>query len=267
MSNITRANVSYSLNQPLNLDAPYPIVAKRAPTTADKAPIGQEWVFTTSNAVYFLTSIVNNSANWTLVTTGGAGVFSSLTVNPGPTNLSTVGNGAVNIGNAANTAAVTITVGTGNFSVVGGGNTIGIGNDVAANTVTIGSTVGASSTTINAGTGAIFLQAAGAVGVATASGTAASPTATVVINKRVGQANYTGFTTAAAATQVFVITNSAILATNSPIIVTASNLGANDAQMTVTRVVPSVGSVSVSVKNNGAAALNGDVNINFWVLN
>ena len=44
MSNITRANVSYSLNQPLNLDAPYPIVARRDLGTADKAPIGQESV-------------------------------------------------------------------------------------------------------------------------------------------------------------------------------------------------------------------------------
>ena len=50
-------------------------------------------------------------------------------------------------------------------------------------------------------------------------------------------------------------------------LVTASNLGANDAQMTVTRVVPALGSLTVTVKNNGAAALNGDVNLNFWVVN
>ena len=326
MSNITRANVSYSLNQPLNLDAPYPIVARRDPGTADKAPIGQEWVNTVTNSVFFLTSIANNAANWVNIA-GGAGVFSSLTVNPGPTNLSTVGVGAVNIGNAANTSAVTITSGAGGVSIVGGGNTISIGADGAANTVdigsatgdavlslnagtggatlttvngaitinsgtgalgistdaaattlsiatgaavkllTVGSTNGASATTIQAGTAGIDLSAAGNVQVVNGSATAASPTATLILNKRVGQAKFTGFTTAAAASQAFTIQNTTINSGATPIIVTAGNLGANNALMTLVGVVVGVGEVVVTLTNNGTQALNGDVNINFWVLN
>jgi hypothetical protein len=37
--------------------------------------------------------------------------------------------------------------------------------------------------------------------------------------------------------------------------------------MTVQRVNPGAGSFTVTTKNNGAAALNGDVFISFWVLN
>ena len=343
MSNITRANVSYALNQPLNLDAPYPIVAKRDPGTADKAPIGQEWVNTTANTVFFLTSVANNAANWVNIS-GGAGVFSSLTVNPGPTNLSTVGVGAVSIGNAANTSAVTITSGTGGVAIVGGGNTISIGNDAAANTVNIGSNTGAAATTINSGTGAITLSPAntgtivlgtatqtGAISIGVSTGTqsiniadatgataaivnmaagvgststitmgtttaasaltlnagttggitllsggnvsmaeaaqsAASPTASVTINARVGNATFTGFTTAAAASQVFTITNS-VVATNSSLLVTLGNIGTNDAEMTVQRVQKTAGSFIVTAKNNGGAALNGDVTISFWIFN
>ena len=44
------------------------------------------------------------------------------------------------------------------------------------------------------------------------------------------------------------------------------NKGANDAQMTVTRVEPAAGSFIVTGTNNGAAALNGDVIISFWIL-
>ncbi|MCF1193205.1 hypothetical protein LRR18_16570, partial [Mangrovimonas sp. AS39] len=95
--------------------------------------------------------------------------------------------------------------------------------------------------------------------------TQASPTATAVINANVGRATFTGFTTAAAGVQVFVITNS-IITTSSCILVTACNEGANDAQMTITRVTRAAGSLSVTLTNNGAAAVNGNVAINFWVL-
>jgi hypothetical protein len=93
----------------------------------------------------------------------------------------------------------------------------------------------------------------------------ASPTAAVTLNVNVGQATFTGFTTAAAASQVFTITNS-LIDTDSKVIVTACNEGSNDAQMTVMRVKRLSGSMEVTLKNNGAAALNGNVGINFWVL-
>lgn len=151
---------AYSVGQPLNQIFPLPIIAKRVPTTADKAQLGRLWVYPATNQAWVLTSIVANSATWEAIS-GGAGVFSSLTVNPGPTALSTVGNGAVSIGNATNTGAITLTVGTGNMAVVGGGNTISIGNDAAANTVVIGSTTAASTLTLDTPVGTPVVAANG----------------------------------------------------------------------------------------------------------
>ena len=82
-----------------------------------------------------------------------SGVFSSLTVNPGPTNLSTVGNGTVTIGNSANTGAIAIEVGTGELNINGNGNPINIGNDNAANFITIGNTNANSAVSIEGGLG------------------------------------------------------------------------------------------------------------------
>ena len=160
-----------SLYQPLATVFRAPIVAKRAPTANDiNYSLGQVWIFPTNNAAFILTSVLAGAATWQDVS-GAAGVFTSLTVNPGPTNLSTVGNGAVSIGNAGNTGAITLTVGTGNMSIVGGGHTVGIANDAAANIVTVGSTSGAASLTLQAGTGNMSL-ATSATGTITA-GTAA----------------------------------------------------------------------------------------------
>src|SRR5277367_3444642 len=88
--NNLRPDAAYGLSSPLINTPPQPIVASRAPTVNDKAPIGQEWVFPSANQVYFLSSITNNSSNWLLVeTSGGAGVFNSVTsatfVNAGTT--------------------------------------------------------------------------------------------------------------------------------------------------------------------------------------
>src|SRR5947207_829775 len=125
MSSVQYNQVAYGLSQALIGLFPAPIVSNaQSPTTANLAQIGTIWINKSTNQPYILTSIVSNLANWQLLEAGGgAGVFSSLVVNPGPTSLSTVGNGAVSIGNATNTGAITITSGTGNFSLVGGGNT------------------------------------------------------------------------------------------------------------------------------------------------
>jgi len=150
--------VGYGLSQPLPLIFPVPIVAKRAPTGADLKQIGQLWIQPTNtagtavNGAWVLTSIINNTANWENIG-GAAGVFTSLTVNPGPTNLSTVGNGAVTIGNATNTGAITMSVGTGNFAVNGNGNTIHIGTDAAANGIVLGTTTNGATMFIAGGNG------------------------------------------------------------------------------------------------------------------
>lgn len=153
-----RPIIDYGFTQALQQVFPTPIVAKRAPTTADKAQLGTLWVQpvntsgTAVNSAWVLTSIISNSATWSDIS-GGAGSFTTLTVNPGPTNLSTSGNGAVSIGNSSNTGAITLTVGSGNMSVVGAGHTITIGNDAAANLVTVGSSTAGALTTLVGGNG------------------------------------------------------------------------------------------------------------------
>jgi len=140
---------------------------------------------------------------------------------------------------------------------------VNIGTGAAARPVTVGSTNTTSATTIQSGTGGISLEAAGIVDVVPAVDSQAAATSTVDAN--VGVSTFTGLTTASAAAQVFTITNS-VCTVGSGILVSASNLGANDAQMTVTRVTPGAGSFTVTLTNSGAAALNGDVLITFWIL-
>jgi hypothetical protein len=148
---------------------------------------------------------------------------------------------------------------------------VNLGTGAAAKTVVVGSTNTTSTTTIQSGTGGIALATgaiaanAGSVSVAPLTATVASPTAAATMDRRVGRATFTGFTTASAASQVFTITNATVIA-NSGIFVTAQNAGGNDAQMTITRVKPAVGSFEVTLRNDGAAALNGDVIITFWVI-
>ena len=171
-----------------------------------------------------------------------------------------IGTGAaarsITIGNITDAASVTLNCGTGGVSV---------GASATAHTTTVGSTNTTSTTTIQAGTGGIGLSAAGAVSMTPATNSVAG--VAITLNARVGQATFTGQTTGAGASQEFTINNSAIAAATTAIFVTAANLGANDAQMTVTRVVPSAGAVVVTLTNHGAAALNGDVHITFWVIN
>ena len=155
MSNNQVLNTAYSLGQgPLSPIFPPPISSIRAPTANDIGyPIGQVWVVKGGSAAYLLVNVAAGAATWLSIAGGAAGVFTALTVNPGPTNLSTVGNGAVTIGNATNTGAVTISVGTGNFALNGNGHTIGIGSDATAgNVINIGNNTGGTTVAINGGT-------------------------------------------------------------------------------------------------------------------
>lgn len=90
----------------------------------------------------------------------------------------------------------------------------------------------------------------------------ASPTAAVTSSVIKGAVTFTGFTTASAASQEFTFTNT-LIAAGDAIMVTACTQGANDAQMTVTRVITAAGSFVVTLTNNGAASVNGDCVITF----
>lgn len=92
----------------------------------------------------------------------------------------------------------------------------------------------------------------------------ATPTVDVDIANDIsrGYATFTGFTTASAASQEFGL-NSDLIAEGAGVLISASNGGVNDAQMTVTRVEVDDGALTVTLTNNGAAALSGDVIISF----
>jgi hypothetical protein len=147
-----------------------------------------------------------------------------------------------------------------------GGSVSVVATEAAADAIVLNASNAAGGIDLLTGGGEISISSAGNVSMVAATDTQASPSATAVINARVGAATFTGFTTASAAPEVFTITNSVVTAT-SQIFVSAANEGANDAQMTVTRVLRGAGTFDVTLTNNGAAALNGNVTITFWVLN
>ena len=163
-------NISYGLTQPLNVEAQLPIVAKRAPANTDFAQIGTIWVQTTTNEYWVLTSIVANVATWTTFGGGGAGLFTSLTVNPGNATI-TAGNLAVTAGSI--TAGTTITAGTGITATTG--NIVATAGQVdAGTTITAGTGITATTGNITATTGNIVSSAGNLV--ATAGGVSAGTT-------------------------------------------------------------------------------------------
>lgn len=144
-----------------------------------------------------------------------------------------------------------------------GGSVVLVATEAAADAIVLNSSNAAGGIDILTGGGSIDLSSAGSVTMVAGTDTQAGATCTV--NKNVFAATYTGFTTAAAASQVFTLTNSVITAT-SQVILTLCNEGANDAQMTVQRVNRGTGSMTITAKNNGAAALNGNVTITGWII-
>jgi len=194
---------------------------------------------------------IDGAPGGSLVVNGAGGTFSIHNINAALDVYT--GTGALTISNDA--AATTVSLGTG----------------AAAKTVTVGSLTTTSSLTLRSGTGGIGLATGattpGLVGITPGTATAASPTASVTVNSRVIAATFTGFTTAAAGTQAFTITSSAILST-SAIFVTVTNASAgNSAKMTLTGVTQAVGSIVVNTTNNGAQALDSTVYVNVWILN
>lgn len=138
--------------------------------------------------------------------------------------------------------------------------------EATADAIVLNSSNAAGGIDLLSGGGEISIASSGNVTLEPATDTAASPTASVTINARVFKATFTGFTTAAAASQAFTITNSAHTA-GAGVFVTVANAGSNDAQMTLNRVnVETAGTIIVDTTNNGAAALNGNVIITGFVI-
>lgn len=152
------------------------------------------------------------------------------------------------------------------IDIIATGSSVNIqATEAIANAITINASNAAGGVDISTGGGSIDLSSAGSVTMVAGTDTQASPTATATINKNVFAATFTGFTTASAASQTFTITNS-VASTSSQLLLSIANEGANDAQMTIQRVKRLAGSIEVYTKNNGAAALNGNVTITGWII-
>jgi len=96
-------DVAYGVGDALIPLAPLPIIARRDPTSNDLAQLGTTWVTETTGAVWILSQVVANSANWvTSPVIGGVGVFTSLEVTSG--NL-LVDLGGINVGSGAFTVS------------------------------------------------------------------------------------------------------------------------------------------------------------------
>jgi len=129
--------------------------------------------------------------------------------------------------------------------------------------ITIEASHAAGGIDILAGTGGITLDSDGFIDMVPVADSQAA--AAVTINANVGVGTFTGLTVASAASQVFTVTNS-LCTTTSAILCTMANVGTNDAQMSITRVEPKAGSFEVTCINEGAAALNGDCILTFWII-
>lgn len=210
MSVIPLRNNNYGFPTPLSAYPPFPIISQRVPTTHDFAQIGTEWVYVPGNAVYILTSIVSNLANWQLLlTSGAAGSFTTL-VSTGQFNLDTVAVGVNTLGNLNGATSISELVGTGgwsadgvgasNFAIgastVGGTITVGgagmtgaltFGNSTAGQTVSIASAINAGAQIVNIANGASAANST--VNILSGNGSAGVQTLNLVTGTRAGVVN------------------------------------------------------------------------------
>lgn len=175
-------NINYGFSQPLNQAFPIPVIANRAPTANDIGyPLLTLWDDKPANAVFILTSVASGAATWLDLTgAGGAGVFTSLLVNPGPTiivgntSVNTAGAGTTDIAGTTSTGDVTVGFGSGTVHIGGGTGAVDIGSDTG--NVTIGTNSSSGIITVGAGTGATVI---GSGGGSTTIGTIAGGTGVV----------------------------------------------------------------------------------------
>lgn len=206
MSTRSINQTSYGLSQALINDAQVPTLALRAPTTSDKAQIGNIWVDQPTNAAYILTSVVNNVANWEAVGGGGAGLTFSTDVGdaaPAANVIDIAGGTNINTAGAGNVVTINldenVTI-TGNFSTTAGN--VLLPNTNAGGTegiISFGGTrfinnIGTDNTFVGSGAGNLALTTANySVGVGTnALSSLTTATQSTAIGYQAGQLTTTG---------------------------------------------------------------------------
>jgi len=197
------------------------------------------------------------------VALGSTNTTSATTVQAGTGALTIDGLGIIDV-DAAGALSLNSDGGVINIGDDADAQNMNIGTGAAARVIQIGNATGATEVEITGGSAGITLTPTLGIMTAEPLETSDAGVATTASGNLIS-CTFTGQTTASAAEEEFTITNT-IITVGSAIFATASNIGANDAQMTVTRVFPKAGSVVVTLTNYGAAALNGDVIINLWVI-
>ena len=175
------------------LTLPVAITTPGSLTTTTTLTVGTNL---TVNGTITVTGAETFSGNVTIGGTLGVTGLTTLAAltQVGTANINASGTAATSIGNS--TGAITITTGSGNLSLVGGGNTVGLSNDSANNTVVLGSNFGTSSTHIQAGTNNLLLDGATTttitLGSVTQTGTITVGQSTAGENISIGSAINTG---------------------------------------------------------------------------
>jgi len=230
---------------------------------------GTGGITNTTTGVFTVTSTDNAAACINLNANGGTSETVRLHSTQGTAIssinlLSDVGGIALTATGLANADAIKLNAAAGGVHLAGVLQTKIETSQAAAGAILINATNAAGGIQLTTGGGAIALSSAGLLTAVPTTDTQASATSTTVQNSNLGSCTFTGFTTASGASQLWTVTNS-LVTTASKIFVSVSNEGTNDAQMTITQVKRAAGSFTVNTKNNGAAALNGNVTLNFWV--
>lgn len=229
-----------------------PYVSTVAPsTTSVRGPygnfvIGQEWVDTSTNVSYILTSIAPSngilSAVWT--SAAGGGVTSIL----GTANEITA---------SSATGAVTLSVPSA---------FIAPGSIASTTTLTGGTGITATAGNITATAGNLVVTAA-ADGLVFTNAASTSGTTTATLNGRVGQVTITTPTIAAGATAVMTITNSAITGSGTLVGYWLTG-GTTGAALTIQSYVNTAGQSVVTIQNGTGATTNtASLILDFIVLN
>lgn len=233
--------------------------------------------FTTSGDI-LLQSTVNNSTSIIISEAGGPlseiSILSTAGTGPNSVSIGSILGGITLLTGSASATSINLT------STIGGIVTTSALNTVITSTNTTAAAISLTASGIGGGilltsstggvevtsTGSFVVNTSGLFSSAATVTTTESPSNAATINANVGVATFTGFSTAAAADQSFVITNSLVSAT-SGILITVSNTGTNVAFMSLSAVHPAAGSFTVITTNvAAAAALNGNVIITFWVI-
>ncbi len=156
-------------------------------------------------------------------------------------------------------AAVSINIGTGTNLL--GTQTVNISTGTAASgtkSVNIGNADGRTAVLVSGGNVSIAnAQIAGAGG----------PSATVAATNqaRVGSVTLAGYTQVAAATLTITLTN-ALIAATSLIFASMTDTSTNTTSMTLGTINPGAGSAVFVFTNNGAQAVNGNLQFNYWIM-